>query len=192
MERGQRMIGWLPWGRQSGRAAGGEAHVVQGVSEPVPGDSEEPAVAAGGEVSVAIAGAEMEEGVNAMDDERMQILKMVEEHKITAEEGAKLLAALETSAGGGPAEQVPGRPSRWFRVRVTDAATGRVKVNVNVPLHIVTAVGKLGARFGLTREAEKEGINLDQLFESIQHGAVGKLVDVTNEEGGEHVEIYVE
>ncbi len=134
--------------------------------------------------------AEIEGGVETMDDERMQILKMVEEHKVTTEEAAKLLAALET--GGRPAERISGRTPRWFRIRVADAATGRAKVNVNVPLDVITAAGKLGARFGFTKYAEKEGIDLDELFESIRNGAVGKLVDVTNEEGGEHVEIYVE
>lgn len=124
------------------------------------------------------------------DDERMQILKMVEERKITAEEGARLLDALET--GSRQLEHPAGRTPRWIRVRVTDVATGQCKVNVNVPMGVVTAAGRLGARLGLAKVAEKEGIDLEELFQAIQSGAEGKLVDVTDNENREHVEVYVE
>ncbi|MHB1161799.1 MAG: SHOCT-like domain-containing protein [Chloroflexota bacterium] len=133
---------------------------------------------------------EGKEETEMVDDERMQILKMVEEHKITAEEGARLLAALEV--GSRQLESPTGRGPRWIRIRVTDVATGRAKVNVNVPMGVVTAAGKLGARFGLAKVAEKEGIDLEELFQAIQSGAEGKLVDVTDEQGHEHVEVYVE
>ncbi len=189
MDVGHR-IGRYLWGRSSEKESREEkprlpADIGVGVE-----DSDEAGVARAERAVQLLDGVETEEGVEAMDDERMQILKMVEEHKITAEEAAKLLAALDT--GGRPADRVAGRTSRWIRIRVTDAATGRNKVNVNVPLDVVTAAGKLGARFGLTKYAEREGIDLDELIDSIRNGAVGKLVDVTNVEGGENVEIYVE
>ena len=60
-------------------------------------------------------------------EERMQILKMIQEGKITADEGAKLLEALNASAktekrppAPPPPPGMPGSDSRWFRVRVTD------------------------------------------------------------------------
>lgn len=133
---------------------------------------------------------ERKEETEMVDEERMQILKMVEQHKITAEEGAKLLTALDL--GNRPPEVPAGGAPRWIRIRVTDLATGRSKVNVNVPMGVVTAAGKLGARFGLASVAEKEGIDLEGLFQAIRSGAEGKLVDVTDEEGREHVEVYVE
>ena len=127
-----------------------------------------------------------------MDDERMQILKMLEEHKITAEEAAGLLSALEAPTRPVGGIQPSSGPNRWLRIRVTDMATGRAKVNVNVPLGVLTAVGKLGARFGLQKVADREGIDLSELIESIRAGAEGKLVDVTSEDEREHVEIFVE
>lgn len=133
---------------------------------------------------------EIDEGRGTMDDERMQILRMVEQHKVTAEEAAKLLAALET--GSRPVERPTGPAPRWIRVRVTDLATGRSKVNVNIPIGVITAAGKLATHFGLAKVAEKEGIDLEGLFESIRSGAEGKLVDVTDEDDREHVEVYVE
>lgn len=133
---------------------------------------------------------EVHEGVEEMNSERLQILKMVEERKITAEEAAKLLAALESPTRSN--EVTTSTRARWLRVRVTDIPTGRSKVNVNVPIGVISAAGKLGIRFGLKKHMDHEGIDIDELIEAIRSGAAGKLVDVTNEEGSEHVEIFVE
>lgn len=126
-------------------------------------------------------------------EERMQILTMVAEGTITAEEGAKLLAALESqgekrkshSATGEPGE--PSEP-RWFRVRVTDLETGRSKVNVNLPMSLVDAGARLGARFA----PELETTVFAGIMDEIRAGAQGKIVDVEDAQGGERVEIYVE
>jgi hypothetical protein len=120
--------------------------------------------------------------------ERMQILKMVAEKKITAEEGAKLLSALEPEKKEG--QVVVGGPSspRWFRIRVTDLETGKSKVNVNLPMSLVTVGMKMGARFA----PEVEGIDFNEIFDQIREGAQGKMIDVEDAEDGERVEIYVE
>jgi len=54
----------------------------------------------------------------ATTEERMQILKMIESGQITAEEGAKLLAALNKVSE--PKTGPPSGAPKWFRVRVTD------------------------------------------------------------------------
>jgi hypothetical protein len=125
----------------------------------------------------------------ATTEERMQILKMVAEKKITAEEGAKLLSALESEKKTGM-QVVVGGPSspRWFRIRVTDLETGKNKVNVNLPMSLVNVGMKMGARFA----PEVEGIDLNDIFDQIKEGAQGKLIDVEDAEDGERVEIYVE
>lgn len=125
-----------------------------------------------------------------VSEERMQILKMVEEGKITAEEGARLLAALSEGARAEKkaARAEPGGSARWFRVRVTDLASGKTKVNVNIPLGLVNVGLKMGARFA----PEIEGMNLEEIVAAIKSGAQGKIVDVTDEEDGEQVEIFVE
>jgi hypothetical protein len=124
-------------------------------------------------------------------EERMKILKMIEEGKITAEDGAKLLAALAES------RKTPSAPlsltgsggeARWFRVRVTDLATGKTKVNVNIPMGLVNVGIKMGARFAPDLDAEQ----MEALAEALKSGATGKLLDVTDDEDGEHVEIFVE
>ena len=37
-----------------------------------------------------------------------------------------------------------------------------------------------------------EGVNLEEMMTAIKSGASGKVMDVTDEESGEHVEIYIE
>jgi len=119
----------------------------------------------------------------------MQILKMVAERKISAEEAARLLSALEPEKrrDSGPGPGGPGAP-RWFRVRVTDLETGRTKVNVNLPMSLVNVGIKMGARFA----PDVEGLDVEHIVEQIRSGAQGKIVDVEDGEDGERVEIYVE
>ncbi len=122
-------------------------------------------------------------------EERLQILKMVEEGKITAEEGSKLLSALSGGTHGEkPAHGEGGASARWFRVRVVDLDTGKDKVNVNIPMGLVNVGIKMGARFA----PEIEGMDIDEIVSAIKSGAQGKIVDVIDEADGERVEIFVE
>jgi hypothetical protein len=123
-------------------------------------------------------------------EERMKILKMVEEGKVSAEDGAKLLAALSESRKPPAPPNVPvvGGEARWFRVRVTDLHTGKAKVNVNIPMGLVQVGIKMGARFAPGLESEQ----MEAIAEALRSGMVGKIVEATDEEDGELVEIFVE
>ena len=122
-------------------------------------------------------------------EERMQILSMVAEGTITAEEGAKLLAALEPERRRESHPDMAGPSSpRWFRVRVTDLETGKNKVNVNLPMSLVDVGTRMGARFA----PELEDLDFRDIIEQIKSGAQGKIVEVEDIEDGERVEIYVE
>ena len=124
-------------------------------------------------------------------DEKLQILKMIEEKKITAEEGAKLLAALETPTRE-EARELRDAKNRWFRVRVTDLKTGKRKVNVNIPLGLVEVGARLGVRFGAKKDPDLADLDFNEIISMIRSGAEGKIVDVEDEEDGERVEVYVE
>lgn len=126
----------------------------------------------------------------ATTEERLQILKMIEEGKISAVEGAELLRALDTKGDKLQAQEpMKGASSpRWFRVRVTDTNTGRNKVNINIPMGLVNVGMKMGARFA----PEIEGHRLEDLLEAVKSGQLGKVIDVTDDEDGERVEIFVE
>lgn len=122
-------------------------------------------------------------------EERMQILKMIEEGKISAEEGARLLQALAgKSDKRRTTGSVTGDEPRWFRVRVTDLDSGKNKVNVNIPMSLVNVGLKMGARFA----PNVEGLDYEEISQAIRAGAQGKIIDVVNEEDGERVEIFIE
>jgi hypothetical protein len=122
----------------------------------------------------------------ATTEERLKILKMIEEGKVSAEEGAKLLAAL--TAGNRPSSGIATSGAKWLRVRVTDVNTGRSKATVQIPLTLMDAGMKIGAHFA----PEIDGVNMDQLMVALRSGMTGKIIDVTDDEDGEHVEIFVE
>lgn len=125
----------------------------------------------------------------ASTEERMQILKMIEEGKISAKEGAELLRALEKTTPSQSYTPLKGVSNpRWFRVRVTDMSSGRQKVNVNIPMGLVNVGLKMGARFA----PEMEDMDFEEVMEAVRSGQQGKIMDVTDEESGERVEIFVE
>jgi hypothetical protein len=131
----------------------------------------------------------------ATSEERIQILKMVQEGKISAEEAAQLLEALEEGekpqARGDsviPDPQPLGRKPKWLRVRVTDSDSGRPRVNVRLPISMVNIGLKMGTKFS----PEIEGLDSQELVRMIEAGEIGQIVDVQDDKDGEHVEVFLE
>ena len=123
------------------------------------------------------------------NNERMMILKMIEEGTVSADEGAKLLSSVETMPNK-PQKNTPRLQgnARWFRVKVTDTNTGKSKATVSLPLTLMDWGLRVGAQFA----PEVADLDLGELSEILSTGLEGKIVDVLDEEDGEHVEIYVE
>lgn len=119
-------------------------------------------------------------------EERLRILQMIQEGKISAEEGAKLLQALGSSKP--PPPPPPVTDPRLLHVRITDMHTGRTKANINIPMSLVNVGVKLGARF----TPANADIDYDEIMDAIRSGASGMIVDVEDVESGEHVEVWVE
>ncbi len=126
----------------------------------------------------------------ATSEERIQILRMLENKQISAEEAAKLLAALDKKDRKADSNvPPPAGQARWLHVRITDLKTGKRKVNVNIPLGLVDVGLKMGAKF---TPAGLEGLDMEQIMTAIRAGGQGKIADLQDEEDGEHVEIFVE
>jgi len=137
-------------------------------------------------------------------EERMKILNMVQEGKITPEDAAQLLDAINSApsgpqkrSGGPTASPYPspepdlpslGRKPRWLRVRVTDTDSGRPRVNVRLPISMVSVGLKMGSKFA----PQVEGLDADELMSIIESGELGQIVDVFDEDDGEHVEVFLE
>ena len=122
-------------------------------------------------------------------EERMKILKMINDGKITAEEGSKLLGALTQRSLKPKKASKHSLSSQWLRVRVTDMSSGKTKVNVNVPMKLVDAGLNIAAQF--TPDME-DGQMMDAVKEALTENIQGKIVDVVDEEDQEHVEIFIE
>jgi hypothetical protein len=131
-------------------------------------------------------------------EEGKQVLELLAQGKIDAEQAYRLLRALGDvregpSAPPGPPtmergpEPPPGTRGRVLRIRVSEH--GKQKVNVAIPLAIAR-IGKmkLGAS-GLVRgHLQKFGIDLDELLKEVE--SAGRIVDINDDE--DRVEIFVE
>ncbi|MEA4907173.1 MAG: hypothetical protein GYA17_03095 [Chloroflexi bacterium] len=123
----------------------------------------------------------------ATPEDRLRILRMVQEGKVTPEEGSQMLEALE-DANRPDAQPASGKPARWLRVRVTDTNSGKLRVNVRMPISLVTTGVKMGARFS----PEVEGLDMAQLMEYVRAGRTGQIVDLFDDVDGEHIEVIIE
>lgn len=122
-------------------------------------------------------------------DERMKILKMISDGKITAEEGSRLISALSQRSEKDIKFAKRSLTNQMLRVRVTDMTTGKTKVNVNVPMRLVDAGLNIAAQF--TPEMENAQM-MEAVKEALSENMTGKIVDVLDEEDREHVEIFIE
>ena len=113
-------------------------------------------------------------------EERIKILNMIAEGKISAEEGSQLLKALQTAGdkGGKSHSSNRGNTPRFLRVRVTSTETGRVKANINIPISLINVGMRMGARFA----PELEGFDFEEVMQAVREGHYGKVVEVEDEE----------
>lgn len=122
----------------------------------------------------------------ASSEERLKILQMIQDGKITPKDGAKLLEALNRGAGRGASRgPIAADDGRYMRIRVTDLFTGRAKVSVNLPLSLVSAGIGIAAKY-------VPGVEEEVLMDAIRSGMTGKIIEVIEEEQGDHVEIFIE
>jgi hypothetical protein len=122
----------------------------------------------------------------------MMILKMLRDGKISADEAAKLLESLDAGGlkPGQPAEEEEFRKTqgKFFRVLITDTDTGKARANIRIPLNVLG----IGVKFGAQFAPQIGGIEQEQIMDAIHNGQVGKILDVFDDDDGEHVEIFIE
>jgi len=121
-------------------------------------------------------------------EDRLVILKLIEEGRISADEGARLLKALggDSRPSEPPAPPVLG--GRHLRVTVTDTATGQLRVNVRLPLGLADTLMRLGTRFVPSERLA----DLDDVVEAVRTGATGQVLDVLDADAGNRVEVFVD
>jgi hypothetical protein len=125
----------------------------------------------------------------SMKEERERILRMVGKGTISAEEGSRLLAAIKPPERPRSLKGLDAGPrGRWLRVRVLNMVTGKTKVNVNLPMGLVS----MGLKFGAQFAPELADLDMGELLAAIEEGAQGKILEVEDARDGERVEIFIE
>ena len=149
-----------------------------------------------------------------MSSEKMKILEMIQEGKLTATEGMELLKAMEEGNSLKASPQIVengfvkkerlSTGERFLRVRVVGEKS--LKVNVNVPLSLIHSASKLIV-YAMSfvpadkrAELEQKGLDLqaldvEGLARILEENLDGKIVDVEvadPEEGRIKVEVCVE
>ena len=142
---------------------------------------------------------------------RSEILQLLSQGKITAEEAAEMLSnpAPETAVPQKEAvieieeeetavpEKEPlslketaaaGNAPSWFKVRVRNLDTGKNKVSVNIPMRMF----KFGLKIGRKFTDELDDLNWDEINGLMKHMQTGMIVEVQDEESNEHVQVYFE
>ncbi len=130
------------------------------------------------------------------NEERLRILKMVQEGKIDSTEAARLLQALDSnpdsSSGSqtGNANQTASRTQkpRFLHIKVTKTSDNKPMVDVRLPITIVNAGIRMGAKF----TPNLYGIDKDALLEMMNSPETQQIIDVTDDEDGERVQIFLE
>ncbi len=115
-----------------------------------------------------------------MSDERIKILNMIAEGKISPEEGSNLLKALET--GQPPAEGA----ARWLIIRVYEQGSNKHQANVRLPVRLAGKLLKFANRF-----VSDADIDMEEIYAAIAHGEPGKIMEVYTDDDT-RVEIYLE
>ena len=124
-----------------------------------------------------------------MSQEKLQILNMVKEGKITVEEGLSLIEALGENSES--TNITPSATAKCLRIRVFDP-DDETKVNITLPLSLM----KFGMKFAskLSPEMKEAGLtdlDLEEILATVDSGQIGKIVDVDSNDGTK-VEIIVE
>jgi hypothetical protein len=120
-----------------------------------------------------------------MNDERLQILKMVQEGKVSPEEAARLLEALEQP----DSKNGKGRPkARSLRISVRDGAKSQsIVLNIGMVRWLLRVPGFIA--LNLT-DSRGNRLDLDALADAVDNGAIGKVFEA--EDGNHRVEIWID
>ncbi len=119
-------------------------------------------------------------------EERLTVLKMLEAGTINTDEARSLLAAL--AGGRKSAQTAPGREARSLRVRLRDAATGREKHLVTVPLPVLD----IALRWGTDLVSRLPNEQLQAVLIAVRVGRAGRVLDFFDEVSGDRVEVFIE
>jgi SHOCT-like protein len=109
-----------------------------------------------------------------MSDPLDEVLRLVSEGRLTAEEAAPILDALESRRTSSGTESDTGTGARFARIEVREA--GRKTVDLRIPLSL--------GRMAMASIPGLSGTYATQLNEAIAQGVRGPILDIAEADGG--------
>ena len=117
-------------------------------------------------------------------EERIRILNMVEEGKLTPEEAARMLTALAHAGQAGAPPPRPGNAprARFLHIHIEDPNSGRgAKINMRLPIRVVGMQTKVVDRYAPPEALQ--GMDVNELWKAVEAGEPGRIVDIHSEDG---------
>lgn len=141
-----------------------------------------------------------------LSEERLEILRLVENQTVSAEEATRLLEALDRSDANTRTDRIPSPPpppywretdpaataplprqprARNARIRITEVDSQETRLNLVLPLGLLDTGLKMAKRIAPDRLLDAKEIR-----ESATDGFIGHLLDIVDD--NERVEILIE
>ena len=128
-----------------------------------------------------------------MNEEIKKVLEILKEGKINDDEAAELLAALKETKEQEEIIPLSTKKKRFLKIHVTKGE--KPQVNVTIPFGLVNWGLNLANKLGkntVNVEGKEIPIDMEELNQAMNDPEFsGKIVDVLDEEKGEHVEIEI-
>ena len=131
-----------------------------------------------------------------MQEEQMKVLDMIADGKITPQEGASLLEALNSGSSKKefhwdwhhhhPHCGQSGEKARLLRIRVMDNQTNQPLINLGLPMGILKLREKMNKIF--SHKFQSGFFDVENIVEGLE----GKIAEATDEKLNKKIEVWVE
>lgn len=118
--------------------------------------------------------------------ERLEVLKMIEQGKVSPEEGLKLIEALNSDFDSTISKR------RVVRIKLLDTENN-AKVDFKIPSNFIKMLANFVSKFTDRIDFKKaKDFDIDNFIKLINSGFTGKVFSAQSDDGKEQIEIYVE
>jgi len=127
-------------------------------------------------------------------NEKLQILNMLEEGKISAKEASELLEAIEPTQFKKDTISISDEyKKKYLKIRVYDDENSKSSVSVNLPISLVKAGLNIAMKFN--PELSHTGLSendFEDILSAIDSEIEGEIVNITTDNGKQNVKVYIE
>ncbi|HUT03024.1 MAG TPA: hypothetical protein VM163_03950 [bacterium] len=141
------------------------------------------------------------ENQDSVHEERMRILKMVEDGKISADDAAGLLKSVgggavhfttgTSSAGAVKVKDKKSLKGKKLRIQVFEGDQEKPKVNIKLPLSLAKLGGKFLSKAGKTK-IEGLDIDIEALVAHLDDLEDENIIEIEDEKGKTRVNLFIE